>query len=576
MIPDVLGGLVLVGPADRGPFSPVAVWPRMHGDMRPLTVAAERVLKERRRLVVQPEEGTGGRPRLELAQPIEIDGALHGAVVLDVAPRAQAEVAEALQQLAWGFAWLEAFHRRQAAGREATGRERLQTLLQLVAAAVERDRYREAATHFATEVATQLACDRVSLGVIEEDRVVLQALSHSAQFGKKSNLIRAIEAAMEEAVEQERSIVYASAGTTEPHVVRAHAELAQQFGSRGGCSVPLVREGCVVGVITLERGGERVFDEDEVAVAEAAAALVGPILEVQRREDRWLGTKVWSALRTRIDELLGPRHVAVKLVVTAVALVVLFLAFARGDYRVTAETILEPEVRRAVVAPFDGYLGEATLRAGDLVEEGQLLASLDDRELALERLSWESEVQPLSKQNRQARAEGNAAEVRILSAGVERARARLELIEDRIARSRLYAPLDGVIVAGDLSQALGAPVERGEVLFEIAPLDAYRVILEVDESDIRDVSVGQEGSLVLASSPDDSIGFRVKQITPISVPEEGRNYFRVEAELQRTPERLRPGMEGVGKIEVDRRRLVWIWTHTVIDWLRLSSWRWLP
>jgi hypothetical protein len=576
MIPDVLGGLVLVGPADRGPFSPVAVWPRMHGDMRPLTVAAERVLKERRRLVVQPEEGTGGRPRLELAQPIEIDGALHGAVVLDVAPRAQAEVAEALQQLAWGFAWLEAFHRRQAAGREATGRERLQTLLQLVAAAVERDRYREAATHFATEVATQLACDRVSLGVIEEDRVVLQALSHSAQFGKKSNLIRAIEAAMEEAVEQERSIVYASAGTTEPHVVRAHAELAQQFGSRGVCSVPLVREGCVVGVITLERGGERVFDEDEVAVAEAAAALVGPILEVQRREDRWLGTKVWSALRTRIDELLGPRHVAVKLVVTAVALVVLFLAFARGDYRVTAETILEPEVRRAVVAPFDGYLGEATLRAGDLVEEGQLLASLDDRELALERLSWESEVQQLSKQNRQARAEGNAAEVRILSAGVERARARLELIEDRIARSRLYAPLDGVIVAGDLSQALGAPVERGEVLFEIAPLDAYRVILEVDESDIRDVSVGQEGSLVLASSPDDSIGFRVKQITPISVPEEGRNYFRVEAELQRTPERLRPGMEGVGKIEVDRRRLVWIWTHTVIDWLRLSSWRWLP
>jgi hypothetical protein len=35
-------------------------------------------------------------------------------------------------------------------------------------------------------------------------------------------------------------------------------------------------------------------------------------------------------------------------------------------------------------------------------------------------------------------------------------------------------------------------------------------------------------------------------------------------------------MEGVGKIEIDRRRLVWIWTHSIVDWLRLALWRWLP
>ena len=32
------------------------------------------------------------------------------------------------------------------------------------------------------------------------------------------------------------------------------------------------------------------------------------------------------------------------------------------------------------------------------------------------------------------------------------------------------APIPGVIVSGDLSQAIGAPVERGQVLFELAPL----------------------------------------------------------------------------------------------------------
>jgi hypothetical protein len=35
-------------------------------------------------------------------------------------------------------------------------------------------------------------------------------------------------------------------------------------------------------------------------------------------------------------------------------------------------------------------------------------------------------------------------------------------------------------------------------------------------------------------------------------------------------------MEGIGKIDIDRRRLIWIWTHEVIDWLRLKTWNWLP
>lgn len=35
-------------------------------------------------------------------------------------------------------------------------------------------------------------------------------------------------------------------------------------------------------------------------------------------------------------------------------------------------------------------------------------------------------------------------------------------------------------------------------------------------------------------------------------------------------------MEGVGKIEIDQRRLIWIWGHPILDWLRLKLWSWLP
>ena len=45
--------------------------------------------------------------------------------------------------------------------------------------------------------------------------------------------------------------------------------------------------------------------------------------------------------------------------------------------------------------------------------------------------------------------------------------------------------------------------------------------------------------------------------------------FRVEARMETASDRLRPGMEGVGKISAGERRLLWIWTHSLTDWLRL-------
>jgi hypothetical protein len=118
-------------------------------------------------------------------------------------------------------------------------------------------------------------------------------------------------------------------------------------------------------------------------------------------------------------------------------------------------------------------------------------------------------------------------------------------------------------------------VEQGKVLFEVAPLDAYRVILNVDERDIADVARGQRGELALSGMPYERLPFTVRNITPVSTAQEGRNFFRVEAQLDGADVRLRPGMEGVGKVEAGERKLLWIWTHTFTEWVQLALWRWL-
>jgi multidrug resistance efflux pump len=575
-IPAVSAGLIVLGPPDRGPFSPAAVWPDSRRNVAYLGAAAERALVERRGLLLKSDaESSGGRERFDVAYPIEVGGRLHGAVVLDVAPRPEPQLQAVLRQLQWGFAWLEVLVRRQDAARDGDVRARLEAVVELLGAAVGKTGALQVAIAFVTAVATRFGCDRVSVGFVRRGHVQVWALSHSATFKRRTNLVRAIGDAMDEAVDQAVPVVVPPPPGGPPTVTRAHETLAA-LGGGTACSIPLRAGGSVVGALTLERGREQAFDQSTVELCEALAALAGPILDLHRREDRQLATKALEAGRERLHQLVGVGHSAAKLAVAAALILIVLLATVHGDYRVAAPTVLEAQVMRAAVAPFTGYIAEASVRAGDRVRAGDLLGALDDRDLRLERLRWASQYEQFDRQHQEALAKRNAAQVNIIAAQLDQARAQLALLDDQISRIRIRAPFDGLVVKGDLSQSLGAPVERGQVLFEVAPLDAYRVVLEVDERDIAAVAPGQRGLLFLSADPRRGLDFVVERVTPLSAAREGRNAFRVEARLETGAERLRPGLQGVGKITIDRRRVVWIWTHQAIDWVRFALWRWLP
>jgi len=580
MVAGVAGGVVLLGaPAEGRPYTPVAFWPDRQRNLKHLAEVAERALAERRGLILKRSDngnGAGGRTHFDVAYPIQTHQRLYGVVALDIDPRPESELNEVMRQLQWGSAWLEVLHYRSGASRSAAPNERLQAVVDSMATIVGQEKFRGAATAFVTALASKLACDRVSLGFQRKGAIEIAALSHSAQFGADTNLLRAIAAAMEEALDQQATVVFPLRAERELTGTRAHADLARQYGNGAICSVPIRSAEGVCGAVTFERPIDQPFDSATVELCEAVVGMAGPILQVQQRDDRPLWRKTLDAGRTQLEHLIGPRHMVLKFSVFGALLLISFLALAKGDYRVTAKTVVEPEVRRALAAPVNGYIAEARFRAGDPIRQGQLLAKLDDRELRLERARWHSQEEQSLKQYYEALGNRNAAQAQVLAAQIDQARAQVALIDDQLARIQVTAPFDGVIVAGDWSQSLGAPIERGQVIFEVAPLEAYRVILQVDERSIADVALGKRGQIILSGFPSQPLPFAVKQITPISTASEGRNFFRVEAELMGKTAGVQPGMEGVGKIEIDRRRLIWIWTHEVTDWLRLKVWYWLP
>lgn len=576
MIPEVSRGVVVLGEPDTGPFTPAAYWPEGESVRPELMATAEAAMAERRG-VVQGHMKTEPRQQdCNVAFPFLIDDKLHGVVAIGLEGLPETQLRAIMRQLQWGAAWIELVLRRRQAEDDRTVSERTTAALDLVATALEETRFRAACESAVTELATRLDCDRVSIGFPHRGHMSVAALSHSANFGKRMNLIRAIGSAMDEAVDQMSIVHYPPSREGDNQVTRAHAELARAHGAASILTIPLTAGDLYLGALTFERPARREFDQATIELCECVASVIGLILDEKRRNDRLIFFKIAESILLQLEKFLGPSYLGRKMAAALVLALVAFFTYAKGEYRITSQATLEGLVQRSIVAPFDGYILSEQVRAEDTIRQGAALAALDDNDLAIERQRWVSRRQQHRKEFDRALAEGDRADINIINAQIQQAAAQVALLDEQISRAKLVAPFDGLVVSGDLSQSVGASVERGQVLFEITPLNSYRVILKVDESDISQIEVGQTGSLVMSSIPNEPFRLTIEMITPVAEAQEGLNYFRVEAKLNNISERLRPGMEGVGKIQVDRRRLIWIWTHKLIDWLRLMVWVYWP
>ncbi len=446
-------------------------------------------------------------------------------------------------------------------------------LLGLVAGLLATERADEAAHGLALELARREGCERVAIGLVRDGTLQVAALSTGLRFRAETETVRDLREAMQESVDQDARIEW-----PQPEgaalVTVAHATCGEASGSASLATIPLPANGRTVGALLCE------WREDPPAgrgeFLEEVAVHCGPILALHERAGHGPAARAAASLRAALERHLGPDRTLAKAVFAATAALLLFLAIVPAGYRVAARATLEGRVQRSLVAGVNGYLAEAHARAGDVVREGDLLARLDDRDLALSRQRRASEKSQLEKSYREALAARDRTEVSVLRAQIEQAEAKLALVEEQLARTRVVAPFDGVVLEGDLGQALGSPVELGSVLFELAPLDGYRIVLEVDGRDIADVAAGQEGRLALSAIPGRTLPLTVERITPVSSTEDGRHFFRVEAALDEPVEGLRPGMEGLAKVEVGSRRLLWIFSHGLVDWLRMRLWTWLP
>jgi RND family efflux transporter MFP subunit len=571
-IAPVLQGLVILGPADKGPFAPIATYPAGQDISTDLSLAAEAALTEKKGIMRDVSVDAVVDSQC-VCLPLLIDEQLHGVVAFQIEARSKEALGQAARQLQWGVAWLESFIRR----RSLLPHRQLTETLDFVALVLEAPRFSVALRSLVAEIANTLKADWVAVGLLDRRGLVeLKSLSQSTKVSKKIELSRAIAAAMQEACDQRDILQVPDQAASVPLVTRAHEDMIDSFGAGSVITVPIVSDGTIIGAMTARKSPGENISSAERDMLRLTCTVVGPAIALKRRDDRWIITKLGIAVWQFLGRLLGPSHVWLKLNTLLLVAAAIYLSVGTATYKISAPATLEGDVQRAITVPIQGFLASSLVRPGDRVKAGQTLAKLDDRELQLEKGKLASEQDQVLREYRAALAKTDRSRMQVLKAQLEQTQARIDLLQEQLKRIDITSPFDGVILRGDVSQALGAPVQRGEVLFEIAPLQNFRVVIKVDESDINAVKLDQQGVLVLASAPTVEWPLRISRITPVSSVEDGHNAFRVEGVLSGGQDAVQPGMQGFAKITIAEQPILKVVTRRLTQKLRLLMWRWLP
>ncbi|MBW1896824.1 MAG: efflux RND transporter periplasmic adaptor subunit, partial [Deltaproteobacteria bacterium] len=360
-------------------------------------------------------------------------------------------------------------------------------------------RYMAAAMTFCNELASRCQCDRVSLGWLKGAYVRLQAVSHMERFEKKMDAVQTLEAAMEEAFDQDEEILWPRPEGS-LSVVRDHEAFSREQGAKHIVSLPIRLDDHPVGVVTCERSSTP-FSEEDVRGLRVQCDQAARRLEDLKRSDRWFGARAAASVKESLSKLLGVEHTFAKLMGLLVCGVLAFLVFGKMDFRVEAPFILKTEDLAYLPAPFDGYIDEVHVKIGDRVKTSASLLSLDTRELLLEESAAIANKSRYSREAEKARAQNALADMKIAQTLEAQARARLELVRYHIDHAQVKAAFDGIVVEGDLEELLGAPVRKGDILFKVARIDKMYVELKVDERDIHEVAEGAAGEIAFVSRP---------------------------------------------------------------------------
>jgi HlyD family secretion protein len=259
--------------------------------------------------------------------------------------------------------------------------------------------------------------------------------------------------------------------------------------------------------------------------------------------------------------------------------------------KVSANGQIDAQRKVDLSANVMGQIVNLAVHEGDVVKKGDFLLQIDRKQLTASAEGAEASVRALFSDRDAARANQAeaqriferartnfdqkiipAAELDRARTSLDAARANVNAIEQRIQQARsnvaaardtlskttMTAPMAGIITA--------LPVEEGEVavigtmnnagtkLLTIADMSVVEAVMEVDETDVPNVKVGQRATVTIDAYPNKTFEGQVTEVGSSPMTSNGAGSggeainFEVKIQLTNPPPGVRPGFSASADI----------------------------
>jgi membrane fusion protein (multidrug efflux system) len=196
-----------------------------------------------------------------------------------------------------------------------------------------------------------------------------------------------------------------------------------------------------------------------------------------------------------------------------------------------------------VVSEIDGAVKELPFREGGFIRRGELIAQLDDAQLAAERaraaaLRDQSKATYDRVKSIVDQGAGAQQDLDDASSALKVAEANLQLAHARFSKTRITAPFDGIIGARKVS--VGTFLRGGQAITELANIDDIRVSFSAPERFVTRLAGGAEVTVSTTASTEGALKGRIVVVEPVI--DLTTRTARVVARVQNLGRRFRPGM----------------------------------
>ncbi len=241
--------------------------------------------------------------------------------------------------------------------------------------------------------------------------------------------------------------------------------------------------------------------------------------------------------------------------------------------------LLSGEITPAFLVDVKGEVGGRVktihVVPGQTVKKGELLVTIDDTDLLNEQASVETEIEGARLNLEKTRGNYERAralfEQKLISKEVfanleadfkisentlEKSERRLQSVKDRLSKTRILSPGDGTILDVAINEGqvvvAAASVNSGTTLMQFADVSRLLIDTHVNQMDVGSLAVGQTMYVHLNSAGDEKVPARIEFIAPLATVKNNIKGFQVQAFVEKSDPRLKPGMSVSMDVPIQR------------------------